>query len=433
MSRPSTRPLPGPDEPLRVAWLVYRGNPHCGGQGVYTRYVAREVAALGHHLEVLSGQPWPQLDDPAQLVEVPGLDLYRQPDPFRVPHIREFRDSVDVREFALMCTAGFPEPWAFSERAHRLLRQRRDDFDIVHDNQSLGTGVLKMMRDGWPVTATIHHPITVDRDLDLAHAEGVRRRVSLRRWYGFLRMQMRVAPRIPRVVTVSSSSRRDIAAQMGVPTEHMTVVPIGVDENLFRPRPEIARVPGRLMTTASADVPLKGLTILLDALAKVRVERPDAHLVVIGRLKEGSAVPALIDSLGLDGAVAFVSGVTDERIVELYAEAQVSVVPSLYEGFSLPAAEAMACGVPVVATTGGALPEVVGPDGESARTVDPGDPSQLAAMILEVLDDESQRRRLSESGRARVLERFTWRSHAEGLVEVWRAELAEQQARRAHR
>ncbi len=433
MSRPSPRRLPGPDEPLRVAWLVYRGNPHCGGQGVYTRYVAREVAALGHHLEVLSGQPWPQLDDPGQLVEVPGLDLYRQPDPFRVPHIREFRDSVDVREFALMCTAGFPEPWAFSERAYRLLGQRQDDFDLVHDNQSLGTGVLKMMRDGWPVTATIHHPITVDRELDLAHAEGIRRRVSLWRWYGFLRMQMRVAPRIPRVVTVSSSSRRDIAAQMGVPAENMTVVPIGVDENLFRPRPEIARVPGRLMTTASADVPLKGLTVLLDALAKVRVDRPEAHLVVIGRLKEGSAVPALINSLGLEGAVEFVSGVTDERIVELYAEAQAAVVPSLYEGFSLPAAEAMACGVPVVATTGGALPEVVGPDGEAARTVDPGDPSQLAAMILEVLDDEPQRRRLAQSGRARVLERFTWRSHADGLVDVWREELAEQQERRAHR
>lgn len=433
MSRPSTRPLPGPDEPLRVAWLVYRGNPHCGGQGVYTRYVAREIAALGHHLEVLSGQPWPQLDDPGQLVEVPGLDLYRQPDPFRVPHIREFRDSVDVREFALMCTAGFPEPWAFSERAYRLLGQRRDDFDLVHDNQSLGTGVLKMMRDGWPVTATIHHPITVDRELDLAHAEGIRRRVSLWRWYGFLRMQMRVAPRIPRVVTVSSSSRRDIAAQMGVPADHMTVVPIGVDETLFRPRPEITRVPGRLMTTASADVPLKGLTVLLDALAKVRVDRPEAHLVVIGRLKEGSAVPALIDSLGLEGAVEFVSGVTDERIVELYAEAQAAVVPSLYEGFSLPAAEAMACGVPVVATTGGALPEVVGPDGEAARTVDPGDPSQLAAMILEVLDDEPQRARLAQNGRARVLERFTWRSHAEGLVDVWREELAEQRERRAHR
>ncbi len=425
-------PVPGPDDPLRIAWLVYRGNPHCGGQGVYTRYVAREVAALGHEIAVLSGQPWPQLDDPDHLVQVPGLDLYRQPDPFRVPHVREFRDSVDVREFALMCTAGFPEPWAFSERAHRLLRSRRADFDLVHDNQALGTGVLKMMRDGWPVTATIHHPITVDRELDLAHASGWRRRLSLWRWYGFLRMQLRVAPRIPRVVTVSDSSKRDIAAQMGVPLEHMTVVPIGVDESLFRPLPHITRVPGRLMTTASADVPLKGLTVLLDALAKIRVERPDAHLVVIGRLKDGSAVPALIDQLGLDGAVEFVSGVSDERIVELYAEADVAVVPSLYEGFSLPAAEAMACGVAVVATTGGALPEVVGPDGECARTVSPGDPSALATMVLEVLADPDQRRRLGERGRARVLERFTWRSHAEGLVRIWREELAEQARRGEH-
>lgn len=428
MPAPGSPRVDGPrhaDQPLRIAWLVYRGNPHCGGQGVYTRYVAREVAALGHEISVLSGQPWPQLDDPRQLVEVPGLDLYRQPDPFRVPHWREFRDTVDVREFALMCTAGFPEPWAFSERAHRMLRERREDFDLVHDNQSLGTGVLKMMRDGWPVTATIHHPITVDRELDLAHALGLRRQISLRRWYGFLRMQLKVAPRIPRVVTVSESSKRDIAAQMGVPSEHMTVVPIGVDETLFRPRPEIGRVPGRLMTTASADVPLKGLTVLLDALAKVRVERPDAHLVVIGRLKDGSRVPALLEELGLEGAVEFVTGISDERIVELYAEAEVAVVPSLYEGFSLPAAEAMACGVPVVATTGGALPEVVGPDGECARTVAPGDPSQLAAMLLEVLGDPDQRRRLGEAGRQRVLRRFTWRSHAEGLVDLWRSELEE--------
>lgn len=431
VSQPN-RPIPGPDDPLRIAWLLYRGNPHCGGQGVYTRYVAREVAALGHEVSVLSGQPWPHLDDPEQLVQVPGLDLYRQPDPFRVPRLREFRDSIDVREFALMCTAGFPEPWAFSERAHRLLRRRRADFDLVHDNQALGTGVLKMMRDGWPVTATIHHPITVDRELDLAHASGWRRRLSLWRWYGFLRMQLRVAPRIPRVVTVSASSKRDIATQMGVPLEHLTVVPIGVDERLFRPLPSIPRVPGRLMTTASADVPLKGLTVLLDALAKIRVERPDAHLVVIGRLKDGSAVPGLIEQLGLEGAVVFVSGVTDERIVELYAEADVAVVPSLYEGFSLPAAEAMACGVAVVATTGGALPEVVGTDGDCARTVEPGDPSALAAMVLHVLSDPDQRRRLGERGRARVLDRFTWRSHAEGLIRIWRAELAESAPRGEH-
>ena len=418
MPRPSS-------EPLRIAWLVYRGNPHCGGQGVYTRYVAREVADMGHTIEVLSGQPWPELDDPAQLVKVPGLDLYRSPDPFRVPHVREFRDTVDMREFAIMCAAGFPEPWAFSERARRLLRARRADFDLVHDNQSLGRGVVGMMSDGWPVSATIHHPITVDRELDLAHASSFRRRLALRRWYGFLGMQTDVARSIPRIVTVSESSRRDIAAQMGVPADRMTVVPIGADELIFRPMPHVARVPGRLMTTASADVPMKGLSHLLEALAKIRVERPEAHLVVIGRLKEDSSVPAHIEALGLDGAVEFVSGVTDERIVELYAQAQVAVVPSLYEGFSLPAVEAMACGVPVVATTGGALPEVVGADGVAARTVPPADPVALAAAILDLLDDPEQWARIGSAGRARVLERFTWRAHAVGLVEMWRQMLDE--------
>jgi glycosyltransferase involved in cell wall biosynthesis len=414
--------------PLRIAWLVYRGNPHCGGQGVYTRYVAREVAAMGHHIEVLSGQPWPQMDDPEQLVKVPGLDLYRSPDPFRVPHVREFRSTIDAREFAIMCAAGFPEPWAFSQRARRLLKERRDEFDLVHDNQCLGSGILGMMKDGWPVSATIHHPITVDRELDLQHATTIRRKLALRRWYGFLRMQTDTARQISRIVTVSESSRRDIGAQMGVPIERMTVVPIGADETIFRPLPVVARVPGRLMTTASADVPMKGLAHLLEALAKIRVERPEAHLVVIGRLKEDSSVPVLIDQLGLEGAVQFVSGVTDERIVELYAEAEVAVVPSLYEGFSLPAVEAMACGVPVVATTGGALPEVVGPDGEAARAVLPGDPSALAAAIVDLLADPAERARIGARGRERVLSRFTWRTHAEGLIENWHALLEDQQA-----
>jgi glycosyltransferase involved in cell wall biosynthesis len=418
--------------PLRIAWLVYRGNPHCGGQGVYTRHVAREVASLGHHIEVFSGQPWPQLDDPEQLVEVPGLDLYRQPDPFRVPKPSEFRDTIDAREFALMCTAGFPEPWAFSERARRLLKSRRDDFDLVHDNQCLGTGIVGMMDDGWPVSATIHHPITVDRELDLAHAKSLRRKLSLRRWYGFLKMQTGVARKIPRIVTVSESSRRDIAAQMGVDEARMTVVHIGVDPSVFRPMAHVARAPGRLMTTASADVPMKGLSDLLEALAKVRVERPDAHLVVIGRLKDESAVPAQLERLGLEGAVTFVSGVPDERIVELYGEAEVAVVPSLYEGFSLPAIEAMACGVPVVATTGGALPEVVGADGDTARTVPPADPSALTQAILDLLQDPDERLRIGENGRRRVLDRFTWRAHAQGLVDNWYALLDEHRAD-AHR
>ncbi len=418
--------MPRPSElPLRVAYLVYRGNPHCGGQGVYTRYLARELTAVGHRVEVFSGQPYPELDDPSLLTRVPSLDLYRPENPFRVPWPWEFKSSIDVQEFAIMCGAGFPEPYTFSLRARRLLRGRRHEFDVVHDNQCLGTGLEKMVDEGWPVVTTLHHPITVDRDLDLAHATRRWRRLTLRRWYGFLEMQERVARRIPRHLTVSESSKRDIADQMGIPTDRLHVVPVGVDPEAFRPAPGVAPVPGRIMTTASADVPMKGLVYLLEALAKVRTEREDAHLVVIGRMKGKSAIPAMIDRLGLSGCVTSVAGASTERIVELYAEAEVAAVPSLYEGFSLPAVEAMACGVPVVATTGGALPEVVGRDGETGLLVPPRDPGALAAALSRVLGDPDLRSRLGAAGRARVLERFTWRNTAAGTVEQYRALLEE--------
>jgi glycosyltransferase involved in cell wall biosynthesis len=278
-----------------------------------------------------------------------------------------------------------------------------------------------MQRDGWPVLATLHHPITVDRDLDLAHATSAWKRITLRRWYAFLRMQTAVAREIPRVLTVSESSRRDIVEQMGVPAERLHVVPVGMDPEVFRPLPAIRPVRGRLMTTASADMPLKGLAPLLEALAKVRTEREDAHLVVIGEPKRKSRIPALIERLGLSGSVEFVRGVTTERIVGLYAEAEVACVPSLYEGFSLPAVEAMACGVAVVGTNGGAVPEVIGRDGETGIVVPAGDPGALAQGILRVLGDEQLRARIGAAGRERALTRFTWRKTAEGTAEHYRA------------
>jgi MMP alpha-(1->4)-mannosyltransferase len=412
--------------PLRIAYLVYRGNPYCGGQGVYTRHLAKELTELGHRITVLSGPPYPDLVDPEQLEPVPGLDLYRASNPFRVPWPHELRTTIDVGELAIMCGAGYPEPWGFSMRARRLLRARRHEFDLVHDNQCLGSGLLPMMRDdGWPVVATLHHPITVDRDLDIAHATNPWRRFTLRRWYAFLRMQTAVARQIPRVLTVSESSRGDIVEQMGVPAERLHVVPVGMDPLVFHPRPDVARVPGRLMTTASADMPLKGLAPLLEAVAKVRTERDDAHLVVIGAPKRKSRIPALIQRLGLEGSVQFVKGVTTERIVELYAEAELACVPSLYEGFSLPAVEAMGCGVPVVGTTGGAVPEVIGRDGETGIVVPAGDPDALAQGILRALGDAQLRARIGAAGRERALARFTWRKTAEGTAEHYRALLDE--------
>jgi glycosyltransferase involved in cell wall biosynthesis len=357
-------------------------------------------------------------------VKIPSLDLYRQPDPFRVPKLGEFNDAIDVLEFLYMCTAGFPEPLTFSLRARRLLaNEYKGQFDIIHDNQCLGQGLLGMLKDGWPLVATLHHPITVDRDLELSHARTPWRKLTFKRWYGFLRMQARVTRQLPRIITVSQNSRADSAEQMRLDADRIAVVPVGVDHNRFKPLPHIERIPGRLMTTASADVPLKGLVPLLEALAKVRTER-HAELVVIGMPRPQTRVGETISRLGLAGAVRFLSGVSDERIVEEYARAQVAVVPSLYEGFSLPAVEAMACGVPLVGTTGGAVPEVIGQDGVTGLLVPPNDPSALAGAIGRALDDADLRARLGANGRERVLEKFTWRKTAEGTVDQWRDYLA---------
>ncbi|MFG3303656.1 glycosyltransferase family 4 protein [Streptomyces wuyuanensis] len=410
------------DRPLRVALLTYKGNPFCGGQGVYVRHLSRELARLGHSVEVIGAQPFPVLDEGVPLTELPSLDLYRQPDPFRTPGRDEFRDWIDGVEVATMWTGGFPEPLTFSLRARRHLLARRGEFDVVHDNQTLGYGLLGDL--GAPLVTTIHHPITVDRQLELDAAPDWRRRASVRRWYGFTRMQKRVARRLPSVLTVSGSSEQEIVEHLGVRPERLRVVHIGADTDLFSPDPSVAEVPGRIVTTSSADVPLKGLVHLVEALAKLRTEQPDAHLVVVGKRAEDGPVARMIERYGLGDAVRFVKGISDQELADLVRSAQVACVPSLYEGFSLPAAEAMATGTPLVATTGGAIPEVTGPDGETCLAVPPGDAHALAGALGRLLGDAALRRRIGTAGRARVLARFTWARAAQGTAQLYREAIA---------
>jgi glycosyltransferase involved in cell wall biosynthesis len=397
-----------------------------GGQGVYVRHLSKALVDLGHHVEVLGGQPYPVLDERVPLVQLRSLDIYNDYFPLRMPGVWEIKHWPDAVEVASFMGGTFPEPLAFSLRAWEHLRHRPRQFDLAHDNQSLGYGLLAIERMGLPVLGTIHHPITVDRRLEMAHADTRYRRFTLRRWYAFTRMQTRVAQRLQRIITVSESSRHDVHVDHGVPLERMHVVPVGVDPDLFRPLPEVARVPGRLITTASADVTMKGLRYLLEALAKLRTER-HVELVVIGKPKEGGKSAATIERLGLTDVVTFVSGVTDDRIIELYAEAQLAVVPSLYEGFSLPAIEAMSCGVPLVATTGGAIPEVVGADGDTALLVPPGDAEALAAKLRLALDDADLRARVGAAGRQRIIDRWSWKVTAAKTVEQYHGLLADRQ------
>jgi len=403
---------------LRIALLSYRSKPHCGGQGVYVRHLSRELAALGHSVEVFSGQPYPELDPGPQgapgvlLREVPSLDLYRDEDPFRTPRLGEYRDWADVLETAMMWGGAFPEPLTFSFRALRTLATRRADFDVVHDNQGLGYGMLGLRRLGLPLVTSIHHPISVDRRIDLAALRGMDK-LSRRRWYGFVRMQARVARRAGPLITVSASSKQDICRDFGVAPQNVHVIPLGVDTRAFRPGRD--RVPGRIVAVASADSPIKGTSTLLRAIAKLVTER-DIHLVVVG--KAAPDTERLVRQLSIADRVTFTHGLADDAYAALLGSAEIAVVPSLYEGFSLPAVEHMASGTPLVASRTGALPEVTG---DAAPLVRPGDAEELASVLRRLHDSPGERAEWSERAVRRVSERFAWSAVARATADIYRA------------
>jgi glycosyltransferase involved in cell wall biosynthesis len=412
---------PGPDHPLRIALLSYRSKPHCGGQGVYVRHLSRELTALGHRVEVFSGQPYPELEPGPVLREIPSLDLYRDEDPFRTPHLREYRDWIDVLEVTAMKTGAFPEPLTFSLRALRALRSRRGDFDVAHDNQVLGYGLLGLPRLGLPLVTSIHHPVSVDRRIELQAARGVSR-LSKRRWYAFVRMQGRVAHRASvrgPILTVSQSSRRDIIKDFGAVPDSVKVIPLGVDTRLFHPR-SAAREPGLIVAVASADSPMKGVTTLLRAFRALidGPGAPPARLVVVSKPTPGGPTDRLTGELGLGDRVRFRHGMSHEELAGLLASASIAVVPSLYEGFSLPAVEHMASGTPLVASRTGALPEVTG---EAAVLVEPGEPGELAAVLRRLCDSPAERERLGAAALRRVQERFAWPAVARATVAQYRA------------
>jgi len=410
------RPAPRRAGPLRIAFLSYRSDPTVGGQGVFLTQAARALAARGHKVDVLSGPPYPELPEGVNLVKIPSLDLYAQPHNGHLSlRWRHLLSWTDLAEYFGHLSGKFMEPYTFGRRMARYLAAHRHDYDVVLDNQSLCSGLLKAQGLGLPVVGVIHHPIRRDLELALEAEPQPKIRWLIRRWYSFLRMQEKVAPRLDKVIVVSESAGRDVARYLKIAPERMTAIPLGIDQEVFHPQPDLRRRERRILTTASADVPLKGLSVLLRAYAALRPAYPDLELVVIGKLKPEGPTARLLDTLDLRDAVTFVSGLTNQEMAEQYARATICVTPSLYEGFGLPAAEAMCCAAPVVVTDGGALPEVVGDAGVVVRR---GDSEALATAIAQLLDDPAKRAALSESARRRAREVFSWSRASEAYEAV---------------
>jgi glycosyltransferase involved in cell wall biosynthesis len=414
------------ERPLRIALLGYRSNPYSGGQGVYLKYLSKALVEQGHQVDVISGEPYPQLDRRVRLIPLPGLNLFAAPNHVTALRPHHFRSATDLIEYFSMLTGGFPEPYTFGRRLVRHFRVHRPQYDVVHDNQSLCYGLLSLEQLGYPIVATIHHPITMDRDIALANARDAGTRALIRRWHSFLRMQTRVARRLRHVVTVSNASAHDIAAAFGLDQTAIQVVPNGIDLDDFGPLPEVGREPFHLVSTASADAPLKGTQHLLRALALLARDYPELKLTIVGHLKPGGSTAQLIEALALGNRVTCRSALGTPDIRALYATATIAVVPSEYEGFGLPAGEAMACAVPVVATTGGALPEVVA---DAGVTVPVRDPAALANAIRRLLQSPAERERLGRRGRQRIVEQFNWQRAAQRLSAIYNGAIDESRDR----
>ena len=391
---------------LKIAVLSYRSAKFGGGQGVYIRDISFALSHMGHNVDVISGPPYPQLHEGINLIKLPGLDLFET---------FSFRDRVEkfkrkenknfdhYYEFFSALIGGFPELKTFGNRANTYLKQN-DDYDIVIDNQSISYGMIEIQKR-FPFIEIIHHPITFDFKFELASSNKIKYKISRYLWYSFLRMQRKVAPKISNIITPSQSSKKGIMDEFNCKGSSITVINNGLDAQEFCPIPNSTRNKNRLITTASADVPLKGLDYSLKALKLLKKDNPKIHLIVIGNYKRDGHTERLIKKLGIEQDVIFKKNISKDEIKKLYSSSSIAIVSSLYEGFGYPVIEAMSCEVPIIATNVSSIPELVSDFG---TLIEPKNENQLKRSIIKVMQNYDHFKDIAIKGRQHVIETFNW-------------------------
>ncbi len=405
---------------MRICLSCYRGNPYCGGQGIYLYHLSLELSRQGHQVTLMVGPPYPEPTPWARVITLPNhqfwgkkADFLPKDDPLRI------FSPLNFFEFATSRIGYFPEILAFSLRAFDAFRRLHgeDRFDVIHDVETLGYGLLLSRKLGVPVVSTIHHPLSRDMAAHLSKA-----RSWVERYYNVvffpLIMQGMVARRIDGLITSSIAGRDDLIRTFRLRPELVRLVYTGIDLETFRVAPNLERNPREILFVGNAQDPRKGIKVLLEAL---RYLPPSIKLTIVdeGEPSKGYA-PGLVRSMGLGSRVKFTGRIPLAELVERYRRTAVLVMPSLFEGFGLPVAEAMACGTPVVAARAGSLPEVVGGDQEGGLLVPPGDAKALAESIHTVLSRPALAKELGVRARARVEARFSWERTARETVEVYR-------------
>ena len=392
-------------KPLNIAILSYRSAPFGGGQGIYVYELSKALKKIGHNVDVISGPPYPELVADIKLIKLPGLNLFstfKFRERLKIFYNAKNKSLDDWYEFASTLIGGFPELRTFGNRANRFLADK--NYDAVIDNQSISYGMIDIQKSK-PLIEIMHHPISKDYYYDLKYAKGVLQRISKIRWFSFLKMQKKVAKKINVVVTPSSNSKQDIHIDFKVPISRIKVIPNGIDFNTFCPRPNIVPSPNQIITTASADVPLKGLDFSLHAIARLKYEYPDIKLTVIGSPRAEGHTERLIKKLKLVEQVSFKTNLTKEEITQEYAKSSAAVVSSLYEGFGFPVGEAMACATPLIATNVASIPEITG---SFAQLIPAEDADAIFQGLKNIFQHPQKYKIQADSGREHIIENFNW-------------------------
>ena len=390
---------------MKIGILSYRSHPYSGGQGIYIKHLSKALSDIGHDVSVLSGPPYPELDNSVELIEIPSLGLFETEDRMKAFSLDLLLNPLNLYEWLTVMSGGFPEPYTYGKRVLKYLKENNRDFDIILDNQSLCGSLLKI-QEILPLAVTIHHPITKDHKLEMENAANWKEKLSSMRWHNFLPMQKRVAPKLNKIICVSGPSKEDIIKEFLVDDKKIEVILNGIDIDKFVPGSKDLVQVNKIITTASADIPLKGLKYLILALPKILNSFPKTTLTVIGKSPSNSEVSKIIDKLDLNNIISFRSGISEDEIVHLYHSSEIAVIPSLYEGFGFGAGEAMACGVPLISTHSGGLKEVVG---ESAVKIMPSSSEEIEKAVINLFNNREKMKELSEKGRQRMENKFDWK------------------------
>ena len=392
-------------KPLKIAILSYRSAPFGGGQGIYIYELSKVLTKIGHNVDVISGPPYPELMSGIELIKLPGLNLFSTfifRERLKIFFNKKNKSLDDWYEFSSTLIGGFPELRTFGNRADSFLADK--SYDAVIDNQSISYGMINIQKSK-PLIEVMHHPISKDYFYDLKFAKGLLQRLSKIRWFSFLKMQKKVAKHINTVVTPSLNSKQDIHQDFKVPISNIQVIPNGIDFDTFCSLPNIVPRAHSVITTASADVPLKGLDFSLHAIARLKSEYSDIKLTVIGSPRPGGHTERLIKKLKLVNQVFFKTNLTKAEITHEYAKSAVAIVSSLYEGFGFPVGEAMACATPLVATNVASIPEITG---SFAQLIPAEDEEAIYQGIKNIFQSPQKYKIQAELGRQHIIENFNW-------------------------